>query len=274
MANKARQSLQKRVQKAIFQAAFFRLESALVISLTLLLTVFGSNLVEFIPFWAWLIGGAVAEGILVFSSLSDPIFGRKVVANLLQDEFHPEHLRDKRLQQQMNEALDYRSRIEEAIRRQRNTLLKDELSQTAGQIDEWLEHIYGLAQRIDNYQQEQKILARDRNRAESRMAQLQKELAHEDDAILRKQIEETLHSMQRQLDTLQTLENTIQRAELQLENSLTNLGTVYSQTMLVGAKDIDSSSARRLRQEISDEVDELQDVLLAMDEVYSAESAA
>jgi hypothetical protein len=44
--------------------------------------------------------------------------------------------------------------------------------------------------------------------------------------------------------------------------------------MLAGAKDIDSSRARRLRHEIAGEVTELNELLLAMDEVYTAESGA
>ena len=62
----------------------------------------------------------------------------------------------------------------------------------------------------------------------------------------------------------------MQRAELQLETTMTALGTIYSQTMLVGAKDIDSGRAKRLRQDIDSEVSELDDVLLAMDEVYAS----
>jgi hypothetical protein len=72
------------------------------------------------------------------------------------------------------------------------------------------------------------------------------------------------------LETLEKLSDTIRRAELQLETSISQLATIYSQTMLVDAKDIDSSQARRLRLEISDEVDEIQDILLAMDEVYAS----
>lgn len=274
MANRAREALEKRVQKAILQASLFRWESAVVISLSLLLAVFGPNVVGFIPGWAWLLGGLGAEGALVYSSLTDPEFGRKVVADLLSYEFRPERLRDKRLQQQVNEALDYRSRIEKAIRERRDSVLKDELTQTAGQIDEWLENIYDLAQRIDRYQQEKDILARDQQRAEARIAELERQLAAEDNATLKQQIQVTLDSTRRQLQTLDTLNDTIQRARLQLENSLTHLGTIYSQTMLVEAKDIDSGRARRLRQEIADEVTELSDVLLAMDEVYTAENTA
>jgi hypothetical protein len=62
----------------------------------------------------------------------------------------------------------------------------------------------------------------------------------------------------------------MERAQLQLETTLSSLGTIYSQTMLVGAKDIDSGRAKRLRQEISEEVVELDNILVAMDEVYAS----
>ena len=88
---------------------------------------------------------------LVYSSLTDPEFGRKVVAKLLQSEFKPEQFKDPRLQEKMREALDYRVRIEKAIRQQDDSLIKEELSQTAVQIDEWLQHMADLARRIDRY---------------------------------------------------------------------------------------------------------------------------
>ncbi len=268
------QTLEERAQKAILQESFFRWESAVIISLALLLAVI-SNVTDFmtiIPAWIWLLGGLIGEGALVYSSLTDPEFGRRVVAKLLRDDFHPERLKDRKLQQQMNEALDYRSRIEAAIRSRDDIMVKDELSQTAEQIDEWLEQIYDLASRIDNFQQEQKIVSRDRRRAEKRIQQLEAELVLETDTAVQEQIEITLEGLRRQMSTLDSLENTIQRAELQLENSLTHLGTIYSQTMLAGAKDIDSSRARRLRHEIAEEVIELHDMLTAMDEVYSDDS--
>jgi chromosome segregation ATPase len=172
----------------------------------------------------------------------------------------------------MNEALDYRSRIEKGIREHSDSMLKDELYQTAGQIDDWLENIYDLARRIDRYQEEREILHRDHRRAETRVAQLQAEFDKAKNPAVKDQIQTTLNSLGRQLQTLQTLEATIQRARLQLENSLTHLGTIYSQTMLVDAKDIDRGSARRLRHEIAEEVTELNDLLVSMDEVYTAES--
>jgi hypothetical protein len=272
VAEKEEDTLRDRVQKALFREAIFRPESALVISISLLLAVFAPQVgfLEFIPFWVWLLGGVGAEAALVYSSLTDPEFGRQVAAKVLKREFEPKHLQDPLMRQRMSEALDYRVRIDNAIRQQQDSLIKDELIQTASQMDEWLEHIYNLALRIDRYQHERDVLERDHERTQERIAALEQQLVTEDNPNVLAQITSTLESMKQQLATLDKLRDTIRRAELQLETSLTHLGTIYSQTMLVDAKDIDSGHARRLRLEISGEVDEIQDILLAMDEVYAA----
>lgn len=280
MANEQREILEKRAQKAIIQESFFRAESALVIALTLLLAAasamsfFGLNLplVGDKPY-LWLLGGVLLESLILYSSMTDDKFGQKVVEKLLRQDYKPERLTDQSLQSQVNEALDYRSRIENGIRQQKSSMITDELMQTASQIDDWLANMYDLALRIDRYQQEKEILERDRKRAESRLGQLRQEYASAKNPAVKQQMEVTIEGLQRQLKTLDTLDSTIKRARLQFENSLTHLGTIYSQTMLVDAKDIDRTRARRLRQEIADEVTELNDVLVAMDDVYAAESA-
>lgn len=272
MAGDARENLEKKAQQAMLQHAFFRWESAVVIALTLLLTVFGSNLIEVVPNWAWLLGGLIAEAVLVYSSLSDPETGRKVVADMLRDEFQPQKLYDKRLQQQVKEALDYRSRITAAIRERRDSVLKDNLSETAMQIDEWLVSIYSLAKRLDRYQREKEILERDKRRAEERIRQLERKAQVEDNEDVQQQIAVNVDGLRRQIQTIETLDKTMERAQLQLESTLSSLGTIYSQTMLVGAKDIDSGRAKRLRQDITEEVQELDHILLAMDEVYAGGS--
>jgi chromosome segregation ATPase len=271
MTSEARETLEKRAQKAILQHAFFRWESAVVIALTLLLTTFAAfpSVPLPLPPLVWLLGGTIAEALLVYSSLSDSENNRHVVASMLQDEFQPERLADKKLQVQVEEALDYRSRITAAIRERRDSVLKDNLSETAGQIDDWLENIYNLARRLDRYQQEKTILERDKDRATVRLRELEQKLQNERDEAVTRQIKTTMENLQRQFDTIEKLEKTMDRANLQLETTLSSLGTIYSQTMLVGAKDIDTGRAKRLQQEIADEVHELDNVLLAMEEVYA-----
>lgn len=273
MAGETRENLEKRAQRAILQHAFFRWESGVVIALTVLLAAFSALFTD-VPVllspWIWLLGGTIAEALLVYSSLSDPENNRQVVATMLKDEFHPERLSNKELQEQVKEALEYRSRITAAIRERRESVLKDNLSETAGQIDEWLESIYNLAQRLDRYQQEKAILKRDKDRATARIRELTQKVQREEDEAVRGQIQTTIENLQRQYSTILQLENTMERAQLQLETTLSSLGTIYSQTMLVGAKDIDSGRAKRLRQEISEEVQELDNILVAMDEVYAS----
>ena len=127
------------------------------------------------------------------------------------------------------------------------------MADTASQLDEWLEEVYGLAQRLDRYQAERDLHARNRERAQERLRQLEAQLAKETAPAVRQDIELNIESLRRQLQTIEQLENAMERARLRLENTLTAMGTIYTQTMLVGAKDIDSGRARRLRQEITDE---------------------
>jgi hypothetical protein len=151
-------------------------------------------------------------------------------------------------------------------------MLKDELIQTSVQMDDWLGHIYNLAEKIGRYRKRQERITLDKNRAWRRINELNRKYDLENNAAVKQQIKTTINGLQQQYNALDSVENTMQRAELQLENSLAYLGTIYSQALLVDAKDIDSSRARRLRQEITEEVVELNDVLLAMDEVYAQKS--
>lgn len=277
MANETRNSLEERAQRAILQYAFFRPESALILAATLILTVLSSldvSVVSQIPWFAWLLGGLVAEAAVVYSSLTDTEAHKRIVAAMLEDEFEPERLQSKDLQEQVRDAFKYRGLITAALRERRESVLKDHLAETAVQLDEWLEEVYGLAQRLDRYRRERSLHRQNWERGQQRMAELRQLLQREDNPALRQDIEYNIKSLQRQLDTIEELENAMERARLRLENTLTAMSTIYTQTMLVGAKDIDSGRARRLRDDIAEEVNELADVLVSMDEVYSDEPQA
>jgi len=62
----------------------------------------------------------------------------------------------------------------------------------------------------------------------------------------------------------------MERAQFQLESTITAMGTVYSQMMILGARDVASGRAQRLQQDIDDQVQALQDVVHTVDEVYQA----
>jgi len=273
MIKNAGRSLQNKARNAMIEYSLLRWESAVVISLTVLLAIFSFlyRASAVIPDWlwiVWLLVGVTCEALIIFTSLKDPETGRRVRDRILHETSEPESLNDKLLREKIARALDYRSRIEAAIRQRDD---RESLNEIAVQVDGWIETIYRIAQGLDRYQDERKVLDTDKNRVEERIRQLEKSLQVETDSKVKEQIGVTIERMKGQYDIIQSLERTMERANLQLEQTLSALGTIYSQIILIEAKDIDDVSARQLRQEITDEVTGLGYLLSAMDQLYAPE---
>ncbi|NHZ71511.1 MAG: hypothetical protein GWP17_00265 [Aquificales bacterium] len=272
MADDTRTELEKKILKAHAEHAFFRWESAVTIAATVLSMVGFALAQNPVATMLSLAVGTVIEGVVVASSLTDKELKRKVERELTHRKFDVKQIGDKHLEAQFREAQEYQKSIEDAIDEQPDSMLKDELIQTSVQMDDWLGQVYDLAEKIGRYRKRQDRITLDKNRAWRRIKELEQEYELESNPAVKKQIQTTINGLQQQYNVLNSVENTMQRAELQLENSLAHLGTIYSQALLVDAKDIDSSRARRLRQEIDEEVIELNDILLAMDEVYAQDN--
>jgi hypothetical protein len=265
--------IRQRATREMLVHSFFDWKSAVLLALVIILTfftflIFGAS--GWLAFWP--IFGVVGELALAWSNLNDPEFGRRVVAEMLEDEFSPQRLNSRDLRQWVDRALDYRSRIEANIRETQDGLLKDHLLDVANEIEHWIKNVYEIATRLDKYRTNP-VIRQDLQSVPARIDNLEKELAQARDPAVRAQIEATLQNKRTQLDHLKHLESAMQRAELQLESTLSALGTVYSQTLLVDAKDMDSGRAKRLRQDIADQVDELKDLLTTMDEVHLSSAA-
>lgn len=267
MSERPSQKIRRRASRAMLNRAFFDWRSAVVIALTLILTAF----VRPFPWWQWwfwLVGGAVAELLLVYSIFADPRVGEQVVAEMLRRTYDLRPLHGGETQEQVEKALEYRARIEGAVQERREGVLRGHLTETARQIDDWIDHIYVLARRLDAYQYDA-VIEQDRRAVPLRIENLRAELRREDDPAVRAQIQATLRDKETQWAHLEQLDNAMQKADLQLESTLSALGTVYSQLLLIEARDVDSGRAQRLREEVADQVAALQDVLQAMDEVYT-----
>jgi len=257
--------LRRRAQRAIIENAIFDWKSAVVIALTILLVAFpplGER-------WYYLVGGAVAWLALIVSILTDPVANARAVADLLRHDFDPRLLRNDQSRAWVNKALEYRKRIAETVARTREGVLRDHLRDMAGQVDTWLANLYQLAQRLDHFECDE-VIRQDMRSVPLAIQNLTAKLQVEDDASVREQIRQTIESKKAQLANLQQLENMMQKAELQMDNTLTAMGTIYSQLLLIGVKDIDSGRAQRLREDIAEQVNQLHDIVSSMDEVYRA----
>jgi hypothetical protein len=262
--------LHTQATRAMISHAIFRSESAFTIALTILLVALFPHPFPWWPGWGWWALGLVAEGLVIATSLTDPETGQRVVADMLRQQFNPRSLRTPQAREWMEQALEYRERIEEAIRQQHEGVLRAHLQDTVPRIDDWLAHIFNLAQRLDRYAQDP-IVARDSRDIPRELAQMQERLAREDDPSVREQVQEAIRQKEAQQANLKRLANTLERAEFRLKETLASLGTLYSQVLLLDAGAVDSGRVQRLQEDIAGQVAALQDTIEAMDEVYQSE---
>jgi uncharacterized protein YeeX (DUF496 family) len=253
-------------QKALIRNAFFRLESALVLAGTILLSVF--NPFSLWPWWVWTILGLIGEVAVVISSLTDKGEMRKVMESLFREKYSTSGIRDRELRGKLDEAEQYRQRIQQVVEQQPSGLLHDRMAETTAQIYDWIANMVRLARRIDTYRRDT-ILRRDIQEVPKEIRDLSARLKLEANPQVRQQMETTIASKQQLAGNLQELEDRMERADLQLDHSLASLGTVYSQLLLIGSKDVDSDRAERLRSDIRDEVSALQDLVESLNEVYN-----
>ncbi len=211
---------------------------------------------------AWL--GVVGVGIV------NPKAGQQVASQMFREQFDISRISDSNLKVRIAQAMAYRERIDKSTDKFPDRASRGRVEDVANQIEEWVRRIYTLAVRLDTYKKDS-IIRTDLQTVPDAIRDLRKRLAVETDSDVHQEIQDTLNRRQTQLSNLQKLDNTMDRADLQLENTLTALGTVYSQVLLIDAGDVSSSKTQRLRENILEQVNSLQDVITSMDEVYNAQ---
>lgn len=270
---KLRDKIEAEVKKSVLSYAFYRPESAIVIAMTLIFTVVNllwQNAIP-IPWWIWPVFGAAGEGLIIWSTLNDEDFYRQIVEDMFKQEFNVKKLRSKELQKKLDKALEYRELILKEIAREDDPVLDDYLLNVVKGLEEWIAQLYHLAEGLDNYRRDT-MLQRDVESVPQDIKRFKAQLKNEKDEVVRKELQKTIAAKESQWKTLKNLGDTMTRAELQIENTIAAMGTVYSQVALLGAKDMDSSRVQRLQADMTEQVYALEDISAAMDELYLGES--
>lgn len=139
------------------------------------------------------------------------------------------------------------------------------MEQLSSRVADWVQMIEEIVAHAQN-QQEDRLLAEERKRVPAAIKRLQKQLAETDDPVLQQKLERTLANRQRQLEQLEVSARNRQLAELKVENTLAQLGIIYSQ-LRSGSFMSQTSSYERLSAEINEEVLALGDYLSTLDEL-------
>jgi len=259
--------LERKARRAILVRSFYRWESAAIIALTLILFFLVPQPLPFWQPWFWLILGVLGEAGLVWSSLTDPDFRAQAVAEMFHEKFNPNEIENPGLRQRVEKALEYRDRMDALINSSGEGIMRQHLTDVSRSTTQWLENVFRLAKRLDAYLADE-MIRQDLQSLPSAIGNLKKRLALEDSDSVKRQISQTIAQKQIQLDNLRKLQNVMEQAQFQLESTITAMGTLHSQMMILSARDVASGRAKRLQQDIADQVQALQDVVQTMDEVY------
>lgn len=165
----------------------------------------------------------------------------------------------------LDKALAYQAQIEGLIKAAPNAAARARLQELGGEVSEWIKAIEDLVRRIDDFQGNS-LIRQDLEAVPQSIAKLEAQLAQESDPALHSQLERTLTNRRNQLASLERLQTTMKRAEIQIESTLSALGTIYSQ-LLTGDSTDHVADYSRLSAEVDEEVRLLQDRLEALEEV-------
>lgn len=269
------------VRRDVFERSFYSLTNALILfffiiafgilAFFVLPLLFGLSLATSLIAALVAVGipAAIVEGLYIFSRFRDDSSHAEVVAEMLKPKvnFNPETIKSENLQERVERALEYWSLIDETIAKAPDGVLRDRLEKTAREVIHWLQAVYNLAERVDKFHLN-RVIKKDLKTVPEEIEKYKRRLSREDSPDVKQQLERTIADKERQLRTLQSLEDNMEKASYQLDGTLSSLGTIYSQLLLVGSKEEEGSHLNRLQEEISEQVHQLEDLTDAMDEVY------
>jgi hypothetical protein len=261
------QEVRQRATSAVLRNAIFSWQTAVTLLVTVILFFAVPNPFSFWQAWFWLVLGGMAEAAFIISTLTDPEVAEEVIAKAFEQNFDITRIRNRVSRERLRDALEYRRTMMELVSQAKGAL-KLHLSQTVSDIDDWIAHMYDIARHIDSFE-DNELVERDRRTVPQQLEKTRFRMEREQDPAVRRDLERQVHNLEQQLANLEATASSVRRAEIQLESTLSSLGTVYAQMSLLGTKEVDSARAQRLRLEIQDEVSSLQDTIEAMDEVQA-----
>jgi hypothetical protein len=264
---RASEEIQQRALGAMLTDAFFQWPSAVNIAFSLIMFFLVPHLFVWWQPWYWIIFGIVAEAIYLVATLTDPVASQQAVSRMLMERFDPNDIKNLSARQRLQKALEYKKSIDAFVARQTGAL-KVSLTQTANEINDWVEMIYRLAKAIDTFEANA-IIDRDRRAVPTELENLKRRLTVETDPDVQAELKEAIEIRQRLLDSLQSIANSVKRTDIKLDNTLAQLSTVYAQMQLLDTRALDSGRAQRLRSEIQEEIASLSDTINSMDDVYT-----
>ncbi|MCP4536340.1 MAG: hypothetical protein GY832_04265 [Chloroflexi bacterium] len=258
-----RSELESKSRSAVLQHAFFRLENALVLAGTIVLTALFNRPFSWWPVWGWPLLGFLGATVLFYTSLTDAGTNARVMLEFYRQAFDPDKIQDQALRREIELALEVQRTIEEQMRKERGALRKW-LADTANLFGEWIGNVYQLALQLDVHRRGE-LLPQEQKAVPQQVEELSARRRLEQDPVIRRELNAALEAKGKQWQALRDLDTRMNQVELDLKASLAALSSIYSQVELMDDGDIDSGQADLLEVDIRKQVDDLNSLVGSID---------
>ena len=129
------------------QHAFWRVESAIIIAITIVTTGLCLLNIFFLPemWWMWLLFGILGEAALVYTGMHDKKLMAKLASKIFYARLSPGQLQTAQLKHAMTAALDFHRGVFGVVSSGQVTTL----GQVALDMDHWVVHVFRIIGHLD-----------------------------------------------------------------------------------------------------------------------------
>jgi hypothetical protein len=181
-------------------------------------------------------------------------------------------LKNKQMRAQVKQARSYQSQIDALLRAQPARANRPHLQNIQQKVDEWTQAVQDLATCLDRFEND-RLIRRDFGTLSQTIKGLQRRLDQETNPAIRARLQQTTVHRQNQLSMLTRLSETTKAAEVEIEHTISALGTVYLQ-LVTGQSTEQVADYSRLSAEADEQIHVLRDYLDALQEVKLEQQSA
>jgi hypothetical protein len=263
--------MKRKLEFALIQQALLRWENAVLIAMAILLTAFFPRPFAFWPIWGWGALALVGVVAITISSLGEVETRMAAMDDILYLEYNPDEIKTHTIRASFLQSLKYRRTIEQMISATPDGIIRTRLNDLADKVKQWISYIYQLARMLDNYQRDP-MLRRDPAAIQAELSRIQAAMQKETNPNLISESQNLAAGKQKYLQTSEALEDKMEAARMQLEQSLDAMATIYTQLKLLESRDMENVNTQAIDHDIDVQVSRMGDLIDGLQKAYQEET--
>ncbi len=254
-------------RKNVASYAVFRVESAVIIALTLLLT--GLAILDIgIPrayWWLVILVGIGAEAAIIASTLHDKQFLAKISARMFYQRLNTNNIANIDLRRNMTKGMELHQQIFKAISARPNA----PLGQVAQHMDDWVASMYAVTHGLDTFVSDPTIVERLNHIADEPEHEIQRINDDSDTLSIIVSAQQQRQDSPARQSLLDDVREVVTHATRELDGSLRGMGAIQHQLHTSNPMEIDWAMAQGMSVMICDHMNQLRKADTLIESLFS-----